>query len=79
MRREYTIQYGGDSNTRGDVEPSRIALEIENYFKNTSEIEFKIFFRTKGKDTMITRNYEYAPYVYMPEGYGIKFEYNGPR
>ena len=79
MRREYSIQYGGDSNTRGDVEPSRIALEIENYFKNTSEIEFKIFFRTKGKDTMITRNYEYAPYVYMPEGYGIKFEYNGPR
>ena len=78
MRREYTIQYGGDSNTRGDVEPSRIRLEIENYFKNTSEIEAGIFYRIKGKDTMITRNYELAPYVSMPEGYGVSFEYDSP-
>ena len=79
MRREYTIQYGGDSNTRGDVEPSRIRLEIENYFKNTSEVEAGIFYRNKGKDTMVTRNYEFAPYVSMPEGYGVSLEYNSPR
>ena len=79
MRREYTIMYGGDSNTRGDVEPSRIGLEIENYFKNTSQIEYGIFYRNKGKDTMITRKYESAPFVNMPEGYGMSLGYEGPR
>ena len=79
LRREYTLMFSADSNLSGDQEPAKLAFEFENYFKNTAELEFEIFYRTKGKDNVITDSYKFAPYVEMPKGYGSKLAFAGPR
>ena len=42
-------------------------------------MDYRIFYRTKGKDNIITDGYKFAPYVEMPQGYGSKIEFEGPR
>ena len=79
LKREYTLMFSADSNLSGDQEPAKIAFEFQNYFKNTSSLELELFYRTKGKDNIITNGYKLAPYIEMPQGYGSSVTVEGPR
>ncbi|MDG2061307.1 MAG: DUF5916 domain-containing protein [SAR86 cluster bacterium] len=79
LKREYTLMFSADSNLSGDREPAKLAFEFQNIFKSTAGLELELFYRTKGKDNIITDGYKFAPYVEMPQGYGSKIEFEGPR
>jgi len=76
--REYGLHYSLKSNSNFDKEPSGISFSAENSFKNTSEIKAKTFYRATGRDNRITRKSALAPYINMPEGYGVQLEFRGP-
>ena len=77
--RTYRFGYGCRSNTSGDKEGCYTSLDIGNQFKDTSQIEAEVFFRTSGKDNMITRGNELAPFVKLPQNYGIELKYVGQK
>ena len=77
--RTYQLGYGCRSNTSGDREGCYTSLDFTNQFKDTSRVMADIFFRTSGKDNMITRGYELVPFVKLPQNYGIELMYHGPK
>ncbi|MCH2263480.1 MAG: DUF5916 domain-containing protein [SAR86 cluster bacterium] len=77
--RTYQLGYGCRSNTSGEREGCYSSLDFTSQFKNTSRVMADIFFRTSAKDNMITRGYELAPFVKLPQNYGIKLMYHGPK
>jgi len=77
--RTYRLGYGCSSNTSGDKEGCYTSLDFTNQFKDTSRVMADIFFSTSGKDNMITRGYELAPFIKLPQNYGIELMYHGPK
>jgi hypothetical protein len=77
--RTYQLGYGCSSNTSGDKEGCYTSLDFNHQFKDTSRVMADIFFSTNGKDNMITRGYELAPFVKLPHNYGIELMYHGPK
>jgi hypothetical protein len=77
--RTYQFGYGCRSNTSGEREGCYTSLDFTNQFKDTSRVMADIFFRTSAKDNMITRGYELAPFVKLPQNYGIELMYHGPK
>ncbi|GIT61228.1 MAG: hypothetical protein Ct9H300mP20_10550 [Gammaproteobacteria bacterium] len=43
------------------------------------KFETEVFFRTNGRDNLITRGSELAPYIKLPQNYGIEFKYVGQK
>ena len=79
LMRTYQHSYGCRALSNGDKEGCFSGFEIKNQFKNTSQIETEVFFRTKGRDNLITRGSELAPYIKLPQNYGIDFKYIGQK
>ena len=77
LMRTYQHSYGCRALSNGDKEGCFTGFEIKNQFKNTSQIETEVFFRTNGRDNLITRGSELAPYIKLPQNYGIEFKYVG--
>jgi len=77
--RTYQHSYGCRTLSNGDKEGCFSGFEIKNQFKNTSQIETEVFFRTNGRDNLITRGSELAPYIKLPQNYGIDFKYVGQK
>jgi hypothetical protein len=77
LMRTYHHSYGCRALSNGDKEGCFTGFEIKNQFKNTSQIETEVFFRTNGRDNLITRGSELAPYIKLPQNYGIEFKYVG--
>ena len=77
LMRTYQHSYGCRALSNGDKEGCFSGFEIKNQFKNTSQIETEVFFRTNGRDNLITRGSELAPYIKLPQNYGIEFKYVG--
>ena len=79
LMRTYQHSYGCRALSNGDKEGCFSGFEIKNQFKNTSQIETEVFFRTNGRDNLITRGSELAPYIKLPQNYGIDFKYVGQK
>ena len=79
LMRTYQHSYGCRALSNGDKEGCFSGFEIKNQFKNTSQIETEVFFRTNGRDNLITRGSELAPYIKLPQNYGIDFKYIGQK
>ena len=79
LMRTYQHSYGCRALSNGDKEGCFSGFEIKNQFKNTSQIETEVFFRTNGRDNLITRGSELAPYIKLPQNYGIEFKYVGQK
>ena len=77
--RQYEFGWSLKSDSSLDKEPSSIRFSVDNSFKNSSELKFGTFYRVTGRDNRITRNSLLAPFINLPEGYGIEFDFNGPR
>tara|TARA_X000000368_G_scaffold124602_1_gene97736 strand:+ start:262 stop:2553 length:2292 start_codon:yes stop_codon:yes gene_type:complete len=76
--RKYEIAYSLKSTSDFEKEPSGFSFSAENSFTNTSEIKAEVFYRTTGRDNLITRKSALSPFINMPKGYGVEFEYRGP-
>ena len=76
--RKYEIGYSLKSTSDFEKEPSGLSFSAENSFTNTSEIKAEVFYRTTGKDNLITRKSALSPYINMPKGYGMELEFRGP-
>ncbi len=76
--RRYQLDFTYETDSKGNKETPPISLTLTNGFQNSSQAILKTFFRASGRDTMITRKYEFAPFVNMPKGYGYEFQYMGP-
>ena len=79
LMRTYQHSYGCRALSNGDKEGCFSGFEIKNQFKNTSQIETEVFFRTNGRDNLITRGSKLAPYIKLPQNYGIDFKYIGQK
>ncbi len=77
--RQYELGWSLKSDSSLDKEPSSINFSIDNSFKNSSQFKFGTFYRTNGRENRITRDSPEAPYINMPEGYGVEMDFNGPR
>ena len=77
LMRTYQHSYGCRALSNGDKEGCFSGFEIKNQFKNTSQIETEVFFRSIGRDNLISRGSELAPYIKLPQNYGIEFKYVG--
>ncbi|GIS75669.1 MAG: hypothetical protein CM1200mP12_13880 [Gammaproteobacteria bacterium] len=76
--RRYQLDFTYETDSKGNKETPPISLTLTNGFKSSSQATLKTFYRLSGRDTLITRKYEQAPFVNMPTGYGYEFEYMGP-
>tara|TARA_Y100000590_G_scaffold122407_1_gene140088 strand:- start:11121 stop:13436 length:2316 start_codon:yes stop_codon:yes gene_type:complete len=76
--RRYQLDFTYETDSNGNKETPPVSLTLTNGFKNSSQATLKTFYRLSGRDTLITRKYEEAPFVKMPAGYGFEFEYMGP-
>ena len=76
--RRYQLDFTYETDSKGNKETPPISLTLTNGFKSSSQATLKTFYRLSGRDTLITRKYEQAPFVNMPTGYGFEFEYMGP-
>tara|TARA_Y100000590_G_scaffold122407_1_gene140087 strand:- start:8812 stop:11109 length:2298 start_codon:yes stop_codon:yes gene_type:complete len=79
LTRDYQINYGCRALANFDSEGCMIGFDFKNQFQNTSMVETEINFRTKGRDNMITRMSPLAPYIRMPQNYGLELKYVSPR
>ena len=79
LMRTYQHSYGCRALSNGDKEGCFTGFEIKNQFKDTSQVEVEVFFRTNGRDNLITRGSELAPYIKLPQNYGIDFKYVGQK
>jgi hypothetical protein len=76
--RSYQLDFTYETDKDGNKETPPVSLTFKNGFRNSSQATLKTFFRASGRDSVITRRYEKAPFVNMPKGYGYEFEYMGP-
>ena len=76
--RRYQLDFTYETDSQGNKETPPISLTLTNGFKNSSQAILKTFYRASGRDTMITRKNEFAPFVNIPKGYGYEFQYMGP-
>ncbi len=79
LMRTYQHSYGCRALSNGDKEGCFTGFEIKNQFKDTSQVGVEVFFRTNGRDNLITRGSELAPYIKLPQNYGIDFKYVGQK
>ena len=77
--RQYEFGWSLKSDSSFDKEPSSIRFSVDNQLKNSSQFKFGTFYRSDGRENRITRNSPLAPFINMPEGYGIEMDLNGPR
>ena len=75
LMRTYQHSYGCRALSNGDKEGCFTGFDFKNQFKNSSQFETEVFFRTNGRDNLITRGSELAPYIKLPKNYGIEFKY----
>ena len=73
--RNYVLNYVFMTDTDGNKEPTDFSVTLENGFKNFTDLQLKVFFRSSGRDNLITRKYEASPYINMPKGYGYEIQY----
>ena len=73
--RNYTLDYAIMTDTDWNKEPSSFSATLDNGFKNFTDLKFKTFYRTSGRDNQITRKYKDSPYIKMPKGYGYEIQY----
>ncbi|MFL2697688.1 MAG: DUF5916 domain-containing protein [Gammaproteobacteria bacterium] len=73
--RNYSLTYSLNKDSDWNSEPISVSLTLENGFKNFTDLELKLFFRSSGRDNQITRGFEGASYIDMPKGYGYELQY----
>jgi hypothetical protein len=66
------------TTANGDKDSSFVGLAGFNMFKDTSGIEFESFYKPKGRDNLITRNYEFSPFVKRSEEFNVSLAYKSP-
>ena len=66
------------TTANGKKDSSFVGLAGFNMFKDASGIEFESFYKPRGRDNLITRNFEFSPFVKRSEEFNISLGYKSP-
>ena len=78
LSQEYEVGLAYEANADLNKSSHSTYLTFKSTFKNTSFIEFTIFYRPSSKDFWVTRGNVVSPYIKKPENYGTMFQFKGP-